>query len=312
MILFTIVFYVAIDSALSKSPVICPSQESVAHNSNRFLSEDDFQEKACVNICGDGVCGFKEYGCPLDCGPENYRVFVTTQVFDGHIGGVDKADAFCNAAAFEENLGGRWKAWISQPGRYPANKDNGFYRSEVPYKLLDNQNSEGAVIASKWNDLTDGNLQNPINRFENGVQLPPPPVTRHVWSSTSVGGYLEDDRHCDGWTIGAYDEWEGFTGMTGRAISSDSTWTRLSPYPCAIWRSLYCFEQPVSNSCGDGILHEQYGEECDDGDLENTDACTNVCEFNVCGDGIVNSGVEQCDDGNSENYDGCNNKCLLN
>ena len=45
--------------------------------------------------------------------------------------------------------------------------------------------------------------------------------------------------------------------------------------------------------CGNGVLDS--GEQCDDGNLIDTDACLSTCQFNVCGDGVINTGVEQCD-----------------
>ena len=59
--------------------------------------------------------------------------------------------------------------------------------------------------------------------------------------------------------------------------------------------------------CGDGIQDsgEEYGEKCDDGNEDNTDACTNECEEARCGDGYVWDGVEECDDGNDNVNDGC-------
>jgi len=59
--------------------------------------------------------------------------------------------------------------------------------------------------------------------------------------------------------------------------------------------------------CGNGCV--QGGEECDDGNLDNTDACTDVCLLNVCGDGFLHLGVEQCDDGNLVDGDGCDSNC---
>jgi cysteine-rich repeat protein len=53
-------------------------------------------------------------------------------------------------------------------------------------------------------------------------------------------------------------------------------------------------------------------EECDDGNTVNTDACTNTCQNNVCGDGILNTGIEACDDGNTVNDDACSNTCVIN
>src|SRR5690554_2730484 len=62
-------------------------------------------------------------------------------------------------------------------------------------------------------------------------------------------------------------------------------------------------------TCGDQIVQE--GEECDDGNDDNSDMCTNECLLNVCGDGFVYEGVEECDDGNSNDLDGCSNSCVV-
>jgi cysteine-rich repeat protein len=39
-------------------------------------------------------------------------------------------------------------------------------------------------------------------------------------------------------------------------------------------------------------------EECDDGNMVDTDMCLNTCKTAKCGDGKVQMGVEECDDGN--------------
>lgn len=59
-------------------------------------------------------------------------------------------------------------------------------------------------------------------------------------------------------------------------------------------------------ACGDGFL--QGSEECDDGNLVNTDACTTLCTRAKCGDGILSTG-ESCEDGNRNNGDGCSASC---
>jgi len=59
--------------------------------------------------------------------------------------------------------------------------------------------------------------------------------------------------------------------------------------------------------CGDGIVHLDF-EECDDGNLINTDACTNACTLPRCGDGLRQPG-EACDDGNDDDTDNCTNAC---
>jgi len=93
--------------------------------------------------------------------------------------------------------------------------------------------------------------------------------------------------------------------------------------------------------CGDGIVN-QIGEECDDGNNLNDDACTVGCKNAFCGDGFKYKGVEdceppntatcdatcheikparcgnhvldpgeECDDGNNSNRDDCTNLCKL-
>merc|ERR1719232_1914352 len=53
-------------------------------------------------------------------------------------------------------------------------------------------------------------------------------------------------------------------------------------------------------SCGDGLVDEDVGEECDDGNNLADDTCIN-CRHAVCGDGFIHKGVEECD---GRNFDG--------
>lgn len=61
--------------------------------------------------------------------------------------------------------------------------------------------------------------------------------------------------------------------------------------------------------CGDTVLQAEIGEECDDGNRENSDACEADCSLPFCGNGLTDPG-EQCDDGNAEDSDECTNACL--
>ncbi len=69
-----------------------------------------------------------------------------------------------------------------------------------------------------------------------------------------------------------------------------------------------CPSTCVEASCGDGFV--QVGvETCDDGNLDDTDACTSACVPAVCGDGLVHAGVEACDDGDTDDADTCLSTC---
>ena len=73
-----------------------------------------------------------------------------------------------------------------------------------------------------------------------------------------------------------------------------------------------CTSQCKHNVCGDGA-HWPAEEACDDGNTVDTDACTNACELAVCGDGVVRDDAEPeaCDDGNAVDTDACTNACTL-
>jgi cysteine-rich repeat protein len=73
--------------------------------------------------------------------------------------------------------------------------------------------------------------------------------------------------------------------------------------------------QPLDNdethsvSCGNGAP-DQISEECDDGNVNNNDGCTNACQLPECGDSIVTA-PETCDDGNTNPNDGCSASCTV-
>jgi cysteine-rich repeat protein/probable HAF family extracellular repeat protein len=62
-------------------------------------------------------------------------------------------------------------------------------------------------------------------------------------------------------------------------------------------------------ACGDGTI--QASEQCDDGNGSDADACKTDCTPNLCGDGVVRTGVEECDDGNQLAADGCDVFCRV-
>jgi cysteine-rich repeat protein len=70
----------------------------------------------------------------------------------------------------------------------------------------------------------------------------------------------------------------------------------------------HCLDSCVQATCGDG--HVGPGEGCDDGNAIDDDMCTNECALLSCGDGMVQVG-EECDDGNADDTDECLGTCVL-
>lgn len=62
-------------------------------------------------------------------------------------------------------------------------------------------------------------------------------------------------------------------------------------------------------TCGDGFIQVANGELCDDGNLDSIDACNASCAPSGCGDGYLQPS-ESCDDGNTTDGDGCSSKCV--
>lgn len=71
-----------------------------------------------------------------------------------------------------------------------------------------------------------------------------------------------------------------------------------------------CDDDCTAVECYDGNLNEAAGEECDDGNSDNNDACL-FCEAATCGDGYKHEGVEDCDDGNTKPDDTCPADCQI-
>jgi len=70
-----------------------------------------------------------------------------------------------------------------------------------------------------------------------------------------------------------------------------------------------CPNNCILPACGNGI--REGTEECDDGNTGNSDSCVSQCVIAVCGDGYRKYGEEQCDDGNEDDTDECNHNCEI-
>lgn len=73
--------------------------------------------------------------------------------------------------------------------------------------------------------------------------------------------------------------------------------------------SISCAQDGCTPVCGNGVM--EVGEDCDDGNLENSDACLNNCKPASCGDGFIAASVEECDDTNLSDNDACTSACKM-
>jgi hypothetical protein len=159
-------------------------------------------------------------------------VFVSSAAVVNPIGGVETADAKCQALADAQSLGGNWKAWISQPSAPVSTR---FTHAVVPYSLLD-----GTIIANDWNDLTDLNIAHPINIDETGATAP---GGMQIWTGTDAFGASHYGSACRDWTNAT----SSVHAVMGVDDATDRTWTEMgvpNEQTCdQTTLHLYCFEQ---------------------------------------------------------------------
>lgn len=124
-----------------------------------------------------------------------------------------------------------------------------------------------------------------------GATTDPPPDTASTDASATSGSSTSPVT--DGPTS---------TGTTAPDTTAGTT--SLDPTTTSTASSSTTAATTAISVCGDGVLGAD--EECDDGNLDNTDACLDNCVQATCGDGVVCPGCgEQCDDGNILDGDNC-------
>lgn len=190
----------------------------------------------CSVTAGTGTVGTADVTSVAVSCVATKKVFVSSALYTGDLGGLDGADAKCQALASAANLGGTYRAWLSDTTGSPSTR---FTQSTVPYVLVD-----GTKIADNWADLTDGNLAATISKTETGGAAPQgsvgcPPGNPTVWSATTASGTLASaGLTCSNWSStngGSY--W-------GRTTATDSSFTAWCSGGICSWTApIYCFQQ---------------------------------------------------------------------
>lgn len=156
------------------------------------------------------------------------RVFITSTGQDGNLGGVGGADGICQARANAANLGGNWKAWISDANISASER---LIHSSNPYKHIN-----GILVATNWDDLVDGSISK-INYNEFGVFT----SSGYVWTGTKSDGAIKTtdiNKTCNNWTNNSL-LMDGYFGSASHPI----LWSDYNYNFCASKYRLYCFEQ---------------------------------------------------------------------
>jgi cysteine-rich repeat protein len=168
----------------------------------------------------------------------------------------------------------RWKVW-NLPTGLPG--PPGFGTSETPYSL--NANRQNGEV---W---VNGSNSDTLIRFEPGHErftaFPLPTLA-------SFTREIEFDPDNNVWTCTSNEPAGPEEPGRGKFVKVELP--------------------PPGARCGNARLES--GEECDDGNAVDCDACSNGCRrVEGCGDGAL-CGTEPCDDGNTDDCDGCSATCV--
>lgn len=204
---------------------------------------DTCNDALCYNGAANGVCD-RDLVCrtePSTTG--DCIVFLTSDEHDGNMGGLDGADAICQARAGSASLEGTFKAWLSDSNTSAADR---LTHSAVPY--ID---TRGQLVANDWADLTDGSLQRPITVDQNAYDWDSDAkhcgafiLLATVWTATTIDGSAKPP-FCSDWTSQA--DLEVDSGHVGRYCYPSEAWTdgaiSDTRKGCSAETSLYCIQQ---------------------------------------------------------------------
>lgn len=173
------------------------------------------------------------------------RVFVTSQLYTGDLGGLAGADAKCQALADAASLGGTYKAWLSSS---TVDARERLTHSSKPYVLVD-----GSVVANDWDEFASDQHQRPIDLTETGGATPQmagiPAVYTGSWSNGTLHtwtklGFSEVEAICEDWQSTTYYGTAGLIEAVEDGMATeDELWSRGGVAACSTALSLYCLEQ---------------------------------------------------------------------
>jgi hypothetical protein len=157
----------------------------------------------------------------------------------GDLGGLDGADAKCQARAVAAGLAGTFRAWLSDPTGSPSTR---FTQNGGPYELVD-----GTIVANNWTALLTNPHAHALDETEFGGSAPAGTAQcagPAAWTNTNDDGTLGDpSQSCDDWSDPTDQDgssWGNPESVLYFTTSCDGAW---DPTACASKASLYCIQQ---------------------------------------------------------------------
>jgi hypothetical protein len=119
-----------------------------------------------------------------------YTIFITSTNHNGALGGLTGADTICQLRSYAGSVAsGQYRAWLSAQTTDVASRVD----HSGPY-----YGSMGNLVATSWDDLTDGQIATPIYGDEAGTAVAP----SIIWTGSHDDGTATGE-DCSGWTSNA-------------------------------------------------------------------------------------------------------------
>lgn len=177
--------------------------------------------------------------CDASCKAQRLRAFITSESFNGALGGLFGADLKCQAAAKAASLAEpeRFHAYLSTADVHAKDRFKNVVAA-FPYALV-----TGTKVADNFAALIDaGPMGDGIMVTEFGNVL----YEKFVATNTAPGGLrFSPDQHCQGWTS-ADPAYTSRVGLSGLPMNSPDAMT---------WKKEKWWTGVVSWPCGQTILH---------------------------------------------------------
>lgn len=188
---------------------------------------------SCATTCSDHPDCASGTVCASNACVTARRIFVTSSVHTGNLGGLAGADAICGQLASTAGLSGTFRAWLSDQYTSAQQRLDHF---SGPYYRKDGETV--IPVANNWADLTDGQYY-ALATDENGVVR----GYANVWTNTAGNG-IKLNQHCQSWTSALSTE----SGRVGNSSAGNSDWTDSTTQACNTQGRLYCVETVPSSS----------------------------------------------------------------
>jgi hypothetical protein len=163
--------------------------------------------------------------------PEFNRVFVTSTLQNGSLGGLAGADAICAARATAAGLPGTYVAWLST-GSVDAMTRLGSAKGFVRV--------DGKPFANSVADILANRIWHPIRLTEAGIDLSTTALAG-ASSLTVFTGTLQNGTVATGLTCDDFTATSG-SARRGEVAGGPETWTARQNSNCTTSRRLYCFQ----------------------------------------------------------------------